>query len=116
VKSTDDLTAPLGPDPSANYKQRQGDVPNYKPGMFERDIDPDILALAEPNQLTKVLTGRRGYYVVQLVERKPVKFEDVRNALYKAALEKPANAGEIYEMQQRLREKAEVLKAKPKKQ
>jgi hypothetical protein len=115
-QSSDDLTAPTGPDPSANYKQRQGEIANYKPGMFEHDIDEETLALSEPNQLTKAMSGRRGYYVVQLIERKPIKFEEVRDALYKAALQRPANAGEIYELQQRLREKAEILKARPKKQ
>ncbi|MFO0982373.1 MAG: peptidylprolyl isomerase [Planctomycetota bacterium] len=112
---SDDLTSPVSGDPTLNYKSRSGDVDSYRPNLFGREIDADILKLSEPNQLTGVMAGRQGYFVAQLVERRPIKFEEVRDQLYQQALTRPANAGEIYELQQRLREKAEILKARPKK-
>ncbi|MEW6744142.1 MAG: hypothetical protein AB1486_15425 [Planctomycetota bacterium] len=110
---SDDNLVPTALDPSVNYKERGGEIEHCKFNMLGREVEMALQKLGDhpqPGAITDVIDGRRGLYVIQVVEIAKVAFEQERPRLMAFYLQRQAQPGEKHLLRQSLREKARILK------
>jgi hypothetical protein len=91
------------------YTQRnEGRIPHYRKGLYGEEFDAAVAQLTPEKPMTGVVVSARGYHLVQLVERRVTRFEDVEKDLREAVKNKPASAREKQELAAGLREKAKI--------
>ena len=66
--------------------------------------------MTEAGGLSKIIDERRGYYVIQLIEKKPVTFEEQQGELFRLFMEKPPHAGEVFKLKEQLRRESNIVK------
>jgi hypothetical protein len=68
-------------DPVSSEFVRDGVVAAYRRELLGKEVDKAVRKLQQPGEVSPVIDAWDGAYVVRLVAREPVRFEDVRDAL-----------------------------------
>ncbi len=91
-------------------KKRGGVIPRYRPGMYGEDFDKAVDQLSEPGQISGIVRSRRGFHIIQLLERRVTKYEDVKEKIREQLETEPPTAQEKYNFVKSLRAQAKIMR------
>jgi hypothetical protein len=84
-----------GTDPVASDFVKDGIITGYRRQMLGRDIEKAVSSLDEPGDTSLVVDAFDGSYVLRLIAREPVRFEDVREELVAAVRAEDVDGSEL---------------------
>ncbi len=89
-------------------KANEGRIVHYRKGFYGDEFDQAVTALTADRKRSGVVASPRGYHIVELIERRVTRFEDVRVELEAFFKSMPPTVEEKHALTARLREKAEI--------
>jgi hypothetical protein len=89
-------------------KANQGRIPNYRKGFFGDSFHAAVQDLTPESPLSGVVESPRGYHIIQLVEKRTTRFEDVKDDVEEVVKNLPPSAEERQTLLERLRKEAKI--------
>lgn len=89
-------------------KRNEGRIVHYRKGFYGDDFDQAVNSLTTDRRRSGVVASPRGYHILELVERRVTRFEDVKVELEAFFKTKPPTVEEKHALSARLREKAKI--------
>lgn len=89
-------------------RRAEGRIPRYRAKMFGESFHAAVERLTSENRVSDVVESPRGYHVIELVERRATKLEDVRAEIESWLKTSPPSARERQETLRALREAAKI--------
>jgi parvulin-like peptidyl-prolyl isomerase len=89
-------------------KRNDGRIPVYRKEYLGEEFHRAVTQLAPESPLSGIVESPRGFHIIQLVEKKVTRLEDVKAELEKAVKEEPPSAKERLDLVARLREGAKI--------
>ena len=89
-------------------KNRGGQMPRYRAGVYGEEFDAAVEALSEGNRLSGIVSSPRGFHIVELVGRRVTRLEDVKEEIRATLLEEAPSAKDKYDFVQGLRAAARI--------
>lgn len=92
----------------AYTRRQEGRIPRYRARMFGDKFHAAVEALTPEKPLSEVVESPRGYHVIELVEKRVTKLEDVRSEIEAWLKTAPPTPRERQELLRGLREAAKI--------
>jgi parvulin-like peptidyl-prolyl isomerase len=89
-------------------KKNDGRIPVYRKEYLGEDFHRAVTQLTPESPLSGIVESPRGFHLIQLVERKVTRLEDVRAELEKAVKEAPPTPRERLDLVEKLRSGAKI--------
>ncbi len=89
-------------------KRNEGRIVHYRKGFYGDEFHRAVNSLTAEQPRSGVVASTRGYHLVELIERRATKFEDVKVELEAFFKTRPPTVEEKHALTARLREKAEI--------
>lgn len=89
-------------------KANQGRIPNYRKGSFGDSFHAAVEELTPESPVSGVVESPRGYHIIQLVEKRTTRFEDVKDDVEEVVRNLPPSAEERQSLLVRLRKEAKI--------
>lgn len=89
-------------------KRNEGRIEYYRKGFYGEEYDQAVSRLTPESPRSGVVASPRGYHIVELVERRVTRFEDVKEELEAFFKTKPPAVEEKHAVLARLREQADI--------
>jgi hypothetical protein len=89
-------------------RRNDGRIPHYRKGAYGEKFDAAVAGLTREKPLSEVVESPRGYHLIELVEKRVTRLEDVKAEVEKSVRERAPTTGERQKLILRLREKARV--------
>ena len=89
-------------------RQNEGRLPHYRTAVYGDSFDAAVRALSKENPLSGVVPSKRGYHIIELLDRRTVRFEEVAADLREALKNRPVTLEERQALVRRLRAAAEI--------
>lgn len=90
-------------------KQNEGRLPHYRSAVFGDAFDAAVRSLTKENPLSEAVPSKRGYHIIELMDRRTVRLEEVGPDLREALKNRPVSPQERQALVRRLRGAAEIL-------
>jgi len=91
-------------------RQNDGRVPVYRKGLFGAEFDAAVARLKQDSPLSGPVRSKQGIHLIQLVDRRTTKLEDVRADIEKLVRSRPPTSRERQGALQKLRAAATVAR------
>ncbi len=89
-------------------KRNEGRIVHYRKEFYGDEFHQAVNSLVAEQPRSGVVASPRGYHLVELIERRATKFEDVKVELEAFFKTRPPTVEEKHALTARLREKAEI--------
>lgn len=89
-------------------RRAEGRIPRYRAKMFGESFHAAVERLTPENRVSEVVESPRGYHVIELVEKRTTKLEDVRAEIESWLKTAPPSARERQEALRGIREAAKI--------
>jgi parvulin-like peptidyl-prolyl isomerase len=89
-------------------RQNEGRLPHYRTAVYGDSFDTAVRALSKESPLSGVVPSKRGYHIIELLDRRTVRFEEVAPDLREALKNRAVTLAERQALVRRLRAAAEI--------
>ena len=89
-------------------RRNDGRIPYYRKGAYGDKFHAAVEQLTQEKPLSDVVESPRGYHIIELVEKRVTKFDDVKADVEKSLKERPPSYEDKQKLLLKLREKAKI--------